>query len=85
MNSRSRNIKKFYYLIHSLKQDDFTFYVHDDVNNKAGTQFYVSNKPVAKVPQQYDGNNVTEISATTFCGKTFVTSVTLTDNIEKIE
>lgn len=84
MNNRSKNIKKYYYLLHALSLIEYTYFINDDVNNTISTEFYFGNKEITKIPVTIDGMTVTELSPTTFCSKTYVTEVKLNDNIISI-
>lgn len=85
MNTRSRNIKRFYYLLHSLGSKDFTYYMNDELANTITTIHYIGGNTQVDVPTSIDGSALNELGPFTFCANTTLTDVTISNSIESID
>ena len=85
MNIRSKNIKKFYYLLHNGKPIDYTYYFNDEPNTTISTLLYIGKSTETQVPLTIDNNTVNIIGIFTFCENKQVTSVEIPNGIIEIE
>ena len=82
MNSRLKNMRKFFMKL-SKPQDSFDYVVTD--TNTAATIRYLGDKEAVSVPQQIDGNHITEIIPFTFSDMSDITDVSIPNGVESIE
>lgn len=85
MNPRSKNMKKFYMLLHALDKKAFTYYTNDETTGNITTLSYISNKPDVVVPTSIDGFDLDVIGIHTFMGNTNITSVSIPNTITSID
>jgi hypothetical protein len=85
MNIRTRNIKRFYYLLHNGSSKDFTYYTNDETYETLTTIHYIGKSDEPVVPTAIDGYNLNKIGMFTFCENKTVTSVTIPNGIIEVE
>lgn len=64
------------------KEDPFEYYEIDA--NSVGTLWYTGTKTTATVPSSTEGVDIKEVGPFTFAGKDTITSVTISDGVEKL-
>lgn len=85
MNIRAKDLKRYFCVLGTkVQQIFFTYYINDSISNTISTQFYFGDQAETTIPTTIDGKSVTEIGATTFCLKDYVTDVTIDNNIVSI-
>lgn len=85
MNIRSRNIKRFYYLLHNGSPNDYTYYMNDETYETLTTVHYIGKDSETEVPKSFDGYSINKVGMFTFCENKTVSSVTIPKGIIEVE
>lgn len=86
MNTRMRNLKRFYSLLTKtiIPEAPFEYYVNDSVTGNITTYKYLGDASSVTIPQQIDSHSVTEIGTFTFYDNSNITNVIIQNGVTKI-
>lgn len=85
MNTRMRNLKRFYSLLtKTTTEAPFEYYENDTVTGNITTYKYLGDASSVTIPRQIDSHQVTEVGTFTFYDNSDITNVVIPNGVTKI-
>ena len=86
MNTRMRNLKRFYSMLTKtvIPEAPFEYYENDATSGNITTYKYLGDSSSVTIPRQIDSHSVTEVGTFTFCDNSTITNVVIQDGVTKI-